>query len=124
MKTVLLKVLVLAALVLPVQAAIGFWSYPRPCERRDALDRHRSEGATIVHFGDSVQREVSPADRDPRNLHEMLRDAVRGERIGQMQSDGSPMEVYLGCAQYLRLGCAMGGGSAARDGRAAWPGTL
>ena len=101
MKTILAKVLLLAALVLPAQGVIGLWSYRVPCGRRDALDLHRKAGIETIHFGDSVQRTVSPKDRDSRTLHEMLQEAMGDERIGAVQGDSSSMEVYLACAQYL-----------------------
>lgn len=101
MRSIALKLAVLAALVFPLQAAIGVWSYPYPSSRRDALDAHRAAGVTAVHFGDSVLRHVAAEDRDRRNLHGMLQAALPDERLGSVEGDGSSMEVYLACVQYL-----------------------
>jgi len=101
MKTLVAKSMVLALLVLPLQVAIGWSTHPYACGRRDHLDRLVADGVTTIHFGDSVQRSTSPADRDRRNLHEMLQAGLADERMGSLQSDAGSMELYLACARYL-----------------------
>lgn len=88
------RLLLLAALVLPVQILTGNLQEHPAFSSRDTLEGILNDHADTVVLGDSTTNWRSPEDADRRTLALMLSDLLPGRKVRLCEEDASHLTLY------------------------------
>jgi hypothetical protein len=100
MRTLTLKIVVLLAVVLPLQFGIGYLIFPRDDKAMLTIVKGSMKKSDIVYMGDSVLSAFNHKDADQRPLPDLLSEKL-GVHIVMLNHGGYHAGMYLDYLRYL-----------------------